>query len=153
MLLPVLEGAQQSRSDFIDHILCAFYSHLCATEFTPPTATAHRERLTAWQERVAKEVLSSNPEKGLRISEVAERCKLSRSHFTRAFKRTTGYTPQRWLLLHRIERAKSMLHGNRPIAAIAAECGFADQSHLTRAFTRVVGTPPATFRRGRLCKS
>ena len=53
----------------------------------------------------------------------------------------------RWLLLRRIERAKILLRGSRPLAEIAATCGFVDQSHFTKVFARVEGMPPGAWRR------
>ena len=55
-----------------------------------------------------------------------------------------------WLLMQRVSRARTLLvNSNTAIGAIALECGFADQSHLTRVFTRVFGIAPATLRRQR----
>ena len=73
---------------------------------------------------------------------------LSPFHFSRSFKAATGEGPRRYVLRRRVERAKAMLRqtSGRPLAAIAAELGFADQSHLTNAFRRETGTTPARFR-------
>jgi AraC family transcriptional regulator len=52
-----------------------------------------------------------------------------------------------YVLGRRIERAASLLRfSDTPIAAIAIECGFADQSHLTTAFRRRTGVTPAVYR-------
>jgi AraC-like DNA-binding protein len=147
-LWPALEASRGNRSELVEYLLCAFYARISErSDHIRKDATSYRERLTAWQERGAKELLAAHVEQGIRIADVAARCKLSRSHFTRAFKRSTGHTPQRWLLLHRIERAKDMLRTDRAIAEIAADCGFSDQSHFTRAFARAVGMPPGAYRR------
>jgi AraC family transcriptional regulator len=52
-----------------------------------------------------------------------------------------------YLLRRRIERAKPMLRGpaTKRIADIAADLGFADQSHFTRTFRRLVGMSPSDF--------
>jgi AraC-like DNA-binding protein len=56
--------------------------------------------------------------------------------------------PHRWLLAQRARRAKELLERTKiPISDIALECGFADQSHLTRVFTRVFQLSPAAWRR------
>ena len=54
-----------------------------------------------------------------------------------------------WSSRFRILDAAAAAHGGEPVdwAALAVELGFTDQAHLTRAFTAVVGTPPATYRR------
>jgi AraC family transcriptional regulator len=50
--------------------------------------------------------------------------------------------------MHRVKRAKDLLRGTkRPIADIAVACGFADQSHLTRVFSKAFGISPGAWRR------
>ncbi|MFF7706749.1 helix-turn-helix domain-containing protein [Pseudomonas sp. NPDC007930] len=107
-----------------------------------------RLALAPWQERKAKELLASAVEGQQRVAEVAQQCGLSRSHFTRAFKRATGLSPQAWSLEARLERARQLLQGSRlPISHISQECGFADQSHFCRSFSRAAGMSPLQWRR------
>ena len=64
----------------------------------------------------------------------------------RGFARAVGVTPHAYLLQQRVRLARRLLSaGRRPIEA-AAEAGFADQSHLTRAFRRQLGVTPARYR-------
>lgn len=67
----------------------------------------------------------------------------------RAFSRATGLTPYAYLLQRRLERARALLGGSQPLAEIALACGFADQSHLTRLFTRLYGVSPGRYARTR----
>ena len=61
-----------------------------------------------------------------------------------------GTPPHRWLLRQRVRRAGEMLERtDESISVIAASCGFADQSHLTRVFHAMVGSSPAAWRRQR----
>jgi AraC-like DNA-binding protein len=56
--------------------------------------------------------------------------------------------PHKWLLSRRIELAKEKLRDGRlPLSDVALACGFYDQSHLTRVFTRLAGTSPGAWRR------
>ncbi len=56
--------------------------------------------------------------------------------------------PHRWLLQRRIDQAKALLRETaEPLAEIAIRCGFADQSHFTRTFTRAAGVSPGAWRR------
>lgn len=65
------------------------------------------------------------------IGVVAEMLGLSRSSFFIAFRNATGCAPYQWLLARRIEQARQLLRTtDLPLAEIALECGFADQSHF-----------------------
>jgi transcriptional regulator GlxA family with amidase domain len=82
------------------------------------------------------------------VSAVADACGLSVNHFSRAFRRSLGKPPHRWLLDRRIDRARELLRATAmSLADIALACGFAEQSHFTRVFTRTVGMPPGAWRR------
>ena len=71
---------------------------------------------------------------------------LSRFHLIRAFRKETGLTPHAWLTDRRIRAARPLLAaGGRP-GEVAHACGFADQSHLTRAFKARIGVTPGRFR-------
>ena len=84
----------------------------------------------------------------LPIKEVARECHLSVSHFSRAFRHSMGVAPHSWLLTRRVEAAKEKLRDDRlTLSDVALACGFADQSHLTRVFTRIVGISPGVWRR------
>lgn len=73
---------------------------------------------------------------------------LGSAHFARLFKRSTNVTLHQYIILRRIERARVLLEEtDLPVVEIAQECGFADQVHLTRFFSRIVGASPASFRR------
>jgi AraC family transcriptional regulator len=83
----------------------------------------------------------------LSLAEVAHACGLSVAQFARAFKRSLGLPPHRFLIERRVERARDLLlHTGLPLADVAVRCGFADQSHFTKVFHRVVGTSPGHFR-------
>lgn len=106
--------------------------------------------LAGWQRDVAVKLLLDDLAGDCPVAELAGRCGLSRSHFTRAFKASMGLPPHHWLMHHRIERARELLErSDESIAEIAASCGFADQSHLTRVFHAIAGTSPAAWRRRR----
>lgn len=82
------------------------------------------------------------------ISDVAHRCRLSLSYFVRAFANTVGMAPYDWFLGQRIALAQELLaQTSFPLAEIALECGFVDQSHFTNTFVRRVGTTPFQWRR------
>ncbi|MDP1591710.1 MAG: helix-turn-helix domain-containing protein, partial [Prosthecobacter sp.] len=80
-------------------------------------------------------------------AEMAKAAGMSARAFERSFQREYGLPPQQYLKRLRIQTACRLLVDTREsIAAIAQRCGFADQSHLTRAFRRVTKTTPAAYR-------
>ena len=118
-----------------------------ASDVTDTAASPLRRRLSQSQEFRAKQLLAGDAGHNASVNRAAQVCALSRGYFIRAFKDTTGETPHRWLNSHRIEKAKELLLGPLPISEIALDCGFADQSHLTRVFARTVGVPPGVWRK------
>jgi AraC-like DNA-binding protein len=60
----------------------------------------------------------------------------------RAFGRVMGVPPYAYFTVLRLNRARHLLHGDASVSVVAQECGFSDQSHLTRAFKRAMGMPP-----------
>ena len=82
------------------------------------------------------------------IDDLANVVALSRSHFSRAFKRSLGFSPMEYVVVRRVERAKAMISGtSEPLAEVALACGFADQPHLNRRFRDIVGISPGRWRR------
>lgn len=125
--------------------LCA---HLLVQLSDSPAPEPERLALSPWQTRRAKQLMLEQMSGSPCIADIARACSLSRSHFSRAFKKTTGQAPRDWLLQARLERAKALLADSAvSIAQVGLECGFADQSHFTRVFTRCMGHTPFTWRR------
>ncbi|MET4356301.1 AraC-like DNA-binding protein [Bradyrhizobium sp. RT9b] len=82
------------------------------------------------------------------LKKVARECDLSVGYFSRAFRRTTGVAPHKWLIEQRIALSKEKLRdGGLSLSDVAAQCGFTDQSHFTRVFNRIVGVSPGAWRR------
>jgi AraC-like DNA-binding protein len=148
-VLPALSRPDQANQLFVDHVLMALGVHVAQTYGgMQPLSSPIRGGLAAWQVKRAKEILSADLDGRVPLKEVARECRLSVSHFSRAFRRTVGAAPHNWLLTHRIEVAKVKLRDRRlSLLDVALACGFADQSHLTRVFTRTVGISPGAWRR------
>ncbi|QDE38359.1 helix-turn-helix transcriptional regulator [Luteibacter pinisoli] len=107
-----------------------------------------RGGLAHWQERRALAFMEQRLDQSFPVSDVADACGLSVNHFSRAFRRSLGKPPHRWLLDRRIARARELLQTTSlSLADIALACGFAEQSHFTRVFARLVGMPPGAWRR------
>ena len=151
-LVPALSDPGSSSKLFLDHVVLALNMHFAyAYGGMRFCANVSRGKLAPWQERRCKELMESRLGEQISVRELANECRLSDSHFATAFRRTTGDSPHRWLTKRRVETAKEMLLSSElPLSAIAIDCGFADQSHLTRVFTAIVGAPPGAWRRARI---
>lgn len=93
----------------------------------------------------SREYLEAHFDQNISLEQLADIANLSPYHFTRTFKEVVGLPPHAYLNHIRIERAKTLLTQGCPIAQIAAETGFVDQSHLTRRFKRIVGVTPGQY--------
>lgn len=106
--------------------------------------------LSVWQEKAAKEYMLENLNEEISIAAVAAITGLSTGHFTHEFKKATGFSPHRWLTHMRVDHAKDLLGKSKlPLGTIATMCGFSDQSHLTKVFSRETGITPAAWRSAR----
>ena len=105
--------------------------------------------LSLWQERRVKSYFLANLASRISNAQVAAVCGLSQNYFVTAFHQRTGETPHTCLTRYRVERAQRLLRGSMGIAEVAMACGFSDQSHLTRVFSRHTGLSPGEWRRER----
>ena len=111
-------------------------------------ADAARGGLSPWQVRRACERLDSDLGGTLSLQQIAAEFGLSVSHFSRAFRISTGLPPHQWLLRQRVKAAKQLMTlRDLPLSEIAISVGFANQSHLTKVFSAQVGVSPAAWRR------
>ncbi|AYG62682.1 helix-turn-helix domain-containing protein [Rhizobium jaguaris] len=110
-----------------------------------------RSELASWQLRRAVGYIEENCLRNIRLEELASLTGLSQSHFSHAFKASTGLPPHQWQTKARLERAKQLLlKGDTPLTNIAVETGFADQAHFTRVFRKNVGITPANWKRSQI---
>lgn len=134
-----------------EHLIVQYQGTCESSNEHPEPDTRGHVALAPWQARRAKQILASARQDNLLIADVAAQCAMSRSHFSRAFKRTTGMSPQEWSLQSRIEQAKRLLtEGALSMCEIALECGFADQAHFCRTFSRLTGDTPKRWQRSQL---
>jgi AraC family transcriptional regulator len=151
-LLPVLNGPQVQSELYLEHLVLAAHAYIARTYGgIQPAPHVTRGGLAPWQMQRATEILRANLDGQVSLAHVARECKLSVSHFVRAFKQTAGEPPYRWLLNERIALAKELLlHSGLPMVEIALKCGFADQACFIRAFRKVLNSTPGEWRRVRL---
>jgi AraC family transcriptional regulator len=104
--------------------------------------------LASWQARRALTYIEDNLGSKLEVEALADVVSFSKSHFSRAFKRSLGLSPMAYVATRRVEHAKEMMTSTRELLTqIALASGFADQSHLNRSFRRMVGMSPGVWRR------
>jgi AraC family transcriptional regulator len=98
--------------------------------------------------RRAIERLSSDSDADVSLAALASDAGLSRFHFCRAFKESTGLSPHAWLRQQRLEQAMNMLRdADASIASVAAQLGYASQTAFTAAFKKLTGETPSDWRR------
>ncbi|MFD9971039.1 AraC family ligand binding domain-containing protein [Streptomyces sp. NPDC059011] len=110
-----------------------------------------REPLTAGARNAARAraVLEERMENPPTLQSLAAELGTSPFALLRAFRDRYGMPPHTWLTDARVRRARRLLDAGARPAQAAAAVGFADQPHLNRHFTRIVGVPPGAYQRGR----
>ena len=96
---------------------------------------------------LAVQALQDDPARPVALAELAQMSGLSRFHFLHSFARATGLTPHAFRLQARLHLARRLIQAGQPLADAAVEAGFADQSHMTRLFTRSYGMTPGGYAR------
>ena len=105
--------------------------------------SAGRERAVV--QRVRRYIDEHSAE-AISLAELARVAQLSQFHLHRVFCRETGMPPHSYQTQVRVNRAKELLRQYLTLPEIALATGFADQSHFTRHFRRLVGVTPGRFR-------
>jgi len=106
--------------------------------------------LSGRAQRLIREYLCENLGEKIELDTLADLINLSRFHFTRAFKKSFGLPPYRYLLNLRIQRAAEILKTTRrPITDVALEVGFSSSGEFARTFRRAMNCSPRDFRNGR----
>jgi AraC family transcriptional regulator len=104
------------------------------------------EQVPAWL-KDAREMVRFGFRTNLTVSEIAEAISIHPVHLSRTFRKVYGRKISEAILHYRIEYACRLLSSdNEPLAIIAQDSGFADQSHFTREFKRIMGMTPGKFR-------
>jgi AraC-like DNA-binding protein len=144
-----LRRPDETNQLFIDHMMVALTAHVAqAYGGLRPGSEPTRGGLAPWQVKRACERLDSDLGGKLSLQQIAAEFDLSVSHFSRAFRTSTGLPPHQWLLRQRVKAAKQLMSvRGLPLSEIAISAGFANQSHFTRVFSAAVGVSPAAWRR------
>ena len=140
-----------------DHRTVGSESMACEESFVRASAillgrpTKHIARGNApIESRRARDRIASNLLAPPSLTELAVASGLSKYQLLRRFEVSYGLPPHRWLLQRRVEVARGLIGGGASIVHAAAMSGFADQSHLTRHFTKQLGFTPGAWRHAML---
>ncbi|GBC61088.1 AraC family transcriptional regulator [Desulfonema ishimotonii] len=141
----MLENEQNSRLEsqslFIDAITDLFRRHASPRL---PESQIRRDRTLV---RKACEFIRATATENISLEEIARVAGLSRFHFLRMFKATTGLPPHAYLIQQRVEIARRAIEQGSPIADAALRAGFSDQSHLNRRFKAIHGITPGQYQK------
>ncbi|WP_205619704.1 AraC family transcriptional regulator [Acidocella sp. MX-AZ02] len=148
-MLPMFERPAEYSPLVLDQLCLTIAAHLFQRYTLEPQSSGVRASfLSKRQESLAKEMLRNNLNGNLSVAEIAKACGVSAGHFNRSFRASTGHSPYQWLTWRRLEKARALLHETAlSLAEISVDCGFTDQSHFTRVFSRAFGMPPGRWRR------
>ena len=103
--------------------------------------------LAGYRLKRVEEFINDNLENDITLAEIAEIADLSQYHFSREFRKSTGTTPQRYLMKKRIERAKELLTDrDLPIVEVSLQTGFKNQSHFSTIFRKFTNLTPKNWR-------
>lgn len=108
------------------------------------------EQMTNNESSVAARIcrfLDEHSFEGVQNARLARLVSLTPSHLIRVFHEVIGVSPHRYTMLVRVRQAEQLLRAGVPIAEVAHQTGYCDQSHLNRCFRRVLGVTPGQYRR------
>jgi AraC family transcriptional regulator len=145
----VLEGNEALDTLFRQQLTALLATRLLAAHTgSPTTIRPVRGGLPPKTLVRAIERLRSDSDADVSLAALASDAGLSRFHFCRAFKESTGLSPHVWLRQHRLEQAMNMLRDtDASIVLVAAEFGYASQTAFAAAFKKLTGETPNDWRR------
>lgn len=139
---------------YADSLIQTLILHLLKNYSTANAAIAENLNggISGYKLRRVAEFIDANLEEDLSLAEIAAVADLSQYHFARAFRKTTGLTPQQYVMQRRIERAKQLLlaKDDLPLVEISLRSGFKNQSHFTALFRKFTKLTPKTWREMKL---
>ena len=145
--LRAIKNRSKASYHYLNTLGRALAAHLLYQYSPDPAGCATLKSLPAPGMRRALEFIEANLDRNLSLAEMALAAGMSTDRFRREFKDIHRQSPHQYLIQRRVSRACELIAANRrpKFADIALKCGFADQSHLSTTFRRVLGAPPTSF--------
>jgi AraC-like DNA-binding protein len=143
-LLPALDDLDAGFDELQrDQILAGLADALAASD---PSITRRSRTTKHWRAvNHARALLDANIRGGVASAALEVATGLDRYAIARQFRACLGVSPYRYLTLRRLDRARSLIRQETPLADVAIASGFADQSHLTRQFKKAYGVTPGRW--------
>lgn len=142
-LLAALDDLDQPLDDLLAQEVLAQLAEALAKHAGAPV---RRPSLLAWRQvRRMREMLDAATDGAVRAADLEAATGLDRYEAARQFRRALGTSPHRYLTMRRLAMARRLIERGGTLADVAAETGFADQSHLTRQFKKAFGTTPGRW--------
>jgi AraC family transcriptional regulator len=148
-LKALLDGTSSSDRPYLEAITIVLVHELVRSGSDAPVVQLPpRGGLASWQERIITTYIEENFAQRISLATLARLVRLSRWHFSRAFKQSFGTPPLLYVGERRIEHAKRLL-ANRELSVleIALEVGFVSSSAFTTAFRKATGLAPRAYAR------
>jgi AraC-like DNA-binding protein len=95
----------------------------------------------------ARAMLDERWRENVPLGALAGHAGLSRHRLVHVFREQVGLPPHAYQVTVRVREAQRRIRAGDPLARVAADCGFYDQAHLTKAFRAIVGAPPGGYSR------
>jgi AraC family transcriptional regulator len=148
-LLPIFRNPSTFHQSLVDHLLQGLCAYLALNFGGASTTSAIiKGTLAPWQQQRVTQMMRERLFEGISITELADACRLSAGALVRGFKKSTGVSPHQWLLYRRIDLAIELMSDpDTPLAQIAFNAGFSDQSHFSRVFVQKMGVTPGAWRK------
>lgn len=159
--LPFLEGGVTKQADFVTlagKLLSEFDRPLDVLEYQDLlydfAVTMQRETQPSQPHtvanyramRMARDYINDRLDSHITLDALAQVTGYSKWQITRDFRVLYGTTPYRYLLLRRLEKATQLMSNGMPVAEVAYECCFSDQSHFNRQFKKSYGMTPTMWK-------
>jgi AraC-like DNA-binding protein len=138
------QGTKLEQDSTFLTMLATLVSRHADKELTLSSVGAEHEAV-----KKVKGFLETHPSAEISLQHLAKLSSLSSFHLLRVFKRELGITPHAYQIQQRIRLVKQFVKQGKPLAEVALETGFHDQSHMGLHFKRLVGVTPKQFLKGR----
>ncbi len=128
--------------------LAALVMSTVMKQFDDKLITTTKHHLAPHKLKLVISFIDEHTDQNISVDMLANLVGVSKFHFTRMFKLETGLSPYQYVLRHRIKKAQNLLVNSKTdLAIIALDAGFSSQSHMSEAFSKVMGVTPGYYRR------